>query len=105
MKPQISEFSYGFALTNELVGWTQLSAAPVFPSLLEEGKAGGGYDVQLDLPGVPLYLQFKRSEFLTRSSGREAREIAKIGSTIGIPYYRFDITESTISNQHDSCST
>lgn len=32
MKPEISEFSYGFALTNELVGWVALSAAPVFPS-------------------------------------------------------------------------
>lgn len=101
MKPQISEFSYGFALTNELVGWAELSAAPVFPSLLEEGKAGGGYDVKLDRPGVPLYLQFKRSEFLTRRSGREAREIAKIGGTIGIPYYRFAVTEAAISDQHE----
>jgi len=101
MKPQISEFSYGFALTNELVGWAELSAAPVFPSLLEEGKAGGGYDVKLDRPGVPLYLQFKRSEFLTRRSGREAREVKKIGGTIGIPYYRFAVTDATISDQHE----
>lgn len=101
MKPQISEFSYGFALTNELVGWAELSAAPVFPSLLEEGKAGGGYDVKLERPGVPLYLQFKRSEFLTRRSGREAREIEKIGGTIGIPYYRFAVTEAAISDQHE----
>lgn len=65
MLPEISEFSYGFALMNELVGWTELSAAPVFPSLIEEGKAGGGYDVKLDWPGAPLYLQFKRSEQMT----------------------------------------
>lgn len=101
MKPQISEFSYGFALTNELVGWAELSAAPVFPSLLEEGKAGGGYDVKLERPGVPLYLQFKRSEFLTRRSGREAREIEKNGGKIGIPYYRFAVTEAAISAQHE----
>lgn len=101
MKPQISEFSYGFALTNELVGWAELSAAPVFPSLLEEGKAGGGYDVKLERPGLPLYLQFKRSEFLTRRSGREAREIANVGGTIGIPYYRFAVTEAAISDQHE----
>lgn len=101
MKPQISEFSYGFALTNELVGWEELSAAPVFPSLLEEGKAGGGYDVKLDRPGVPLYLQFKRSEFLTRRSGREAQELARRGQQIQIPYYRFSITEATLSDQHD----
>lgn len=43
MKSDISEFSYGFALTNELVGWVNLRAAPDFPSLIEEGKPGGGY--------------------------------------------------------------
>ncbi|WP_426027236.1 hypothetical protein [Brevundimonas sp. TWP2-3-4b2] len=101
MKPQISEFSYGFALTNELVAWEELSAAPVFPSLLEEGRPGGGYDVKLERPGVPLYLQFKRSEFLTRRSGREARELALRGQQIGIPYYRFAITEDTLSQQHE----
>jgi len=101
MKPRISEFSYGFALTNELVGWAELSAAPVFPSLIEEGRAGGGYDVKLERPGVPLFLQFKRSEFLTRRSGREAREIAKTGARIGIPYYRFAVTESWKSDQHE----
>lgn len=101
MKPQISEFSYGFALTNELVGWAELSAAPVFPSLLEEGKAGGGYDVKLERPGVPLYLQFKRSEFLTRRSGREVREVERIGGTIDVPYYRFAVTEAAISMQHE----
>lgn len=101
MKPQISEFSYGFALTNELVGWEELSAAPVFPSLLEEGKPGGGYDVKLDRPGVPLYLQFKRSEFMTRRNGREARALALSGHRIEIPYYRFPITEGTVSQQHE----
>lgn len=101
MKPQISEFSYGFALTNELVGWQELSAAPVFPSLLEEGRPGGGYDVKLERPGIPLYLQFKRSEFLTRRNGREARELALRGQRVGIPYYRFAITEDTLSHQHE----
>ena len=71
MTPEISEFSYGFALTNELVGWAPLAAAPIFPSLLEEGKAGGGYDVHLDAPGTPLYLQFKRSDCMKRKSAKE----------------------------------
>src|SRR4051794_37173385 len=74
--PEISEFSYGFALTNELVGWTALKAAPMFPSLIEEGKKGGGYDVKLDAPGKPLYLQFKRAHCMTR---RSAREISSYG--------------------------
>lgn len=36
--PEISEFSYGSALTNELAGRMALSVAPVFSSLIEEGK-------------------------------------------------------------------
>ena len=55
MTPEISEFSYGFALTNEIVAWVPLKIARVFPSLIEEGKKGG-YDLMLDMPGVPLYL-------------------------------------------------
>ena len=48
MAPEIPEFSYGFALTNEIVGWNGVSTAPIFPSLIEEGWSGGGYDVLLD---------------------------------------------------------
>ena len=49
MKPNISEFIYGYALTSELISWhgTSITAAPVFPSLYQEGQAGGGYDVML----------------------------------------------------------
>lgn len=101
MLPEISEFSYGFALTNELVGWVELSAAPVFPSLIEEGKTGGGYDVKLDRPGAPLYLQFKRSEFMTRRSAKEFRSVRDQGGVLAIPFYRFAITEAAKSDQHE----
>jgi len=97
MTPEISEFSYGFALTNEIVGWVNLRAAPIFPSLIEEGRKGGGYDVKLDVPGVPLYLQFKRAECMTR---RSAREIRKDKLDLTIPFYRFSIMEARRSNQH-----
>ena len=55
MEPEFSEFSYGYALTDELIHWngTKLKAAPVFPSLYDEG-AGKGYDLKLDRQnGVP----------------------------------------------------
>lgn len=94
--PEISEFSYGFALTNELVGWTTLRAAPIFPSLIEEGRAGGGYDVKLELPGIPLYLQFKRAECMTRRSAKEIRN----GASLSTPFYRFYLMEATRSDQH-----
>ncbi|MDB6453908.1 hypothetical protein [Falsirhodobacter sp. 20TX0035] len=101
MKPEISEFSYGFALTNELVGWIALSTAPVFPSLIEEGKAGGGYDVKLDRPGVPLFLQFKRSHCMVTRAAREYRSVLATGGTLNVPYYRFPITEASTSDQHE----
>ena len=99
MIPEISEFSYGFALTNELVGWTALSTAPVFPSLIEEGRRGGGYDVKLDLPGVPLYLQFKRADYMKR---RNVVEIRDHGLPLNTPFYRFPITQRSKSFQHTS---
>jgi len=98
MTPEISEFSYGFALTNEIIGWAPIAAAPLFPSLIEEGKAGGGYDVKLDMPGVPLYLQFKRADCMTR---RSAREIHTHKLPLSLPFYRFKITESGKSDQHE----
>jgi hypothetical protein len=97
MTPEISEFSYGFALINELIGWLPLHAAPIFPSLIAEGQPDGGYDVALDAPGIPMFLQFKRAECMVRNS---ARETAKFGAGLSLPYYRFDVTRTGKSNQH-----
>ena len=98
MRSLISEFSYGFALTHELVlSLGSLVAAPVFPSLIEEGKAGGGYDVKLQAPGLPLFLQFKRSERLTRGTAREI----KAGAPLTLPYHRIALTARRDSDQHD----
>ena len=57
MKPNISEFSYGYALTDELIHRREINinSAPIFPSLYEEGQNGGGYDLFLDRPGLPLF--------------------------------------------------
>lgn len=45
MTPSISEFSYGYAVTNEVVKLlgTSIAGAPQFPTLYAEGQAGGGY--------------------------------------------------------------
>jgi len=94
----ISEFSYGFALTHEFVlSLGSLVAAPVFPSLIEEGRAGGGYDVKLEAPGLPLFLQFKRSERLTRETAREIRA----GVPLSLPFHRIALTARRDSDQHD----
>lgn len=102
MQSRFSEFSYGFAITNELVGLSNLHVAPVFPSLIEEGKAGGGYDVKLDQPGIPMFLQFKRSERMMRKSAREKVIALKSRLPLSVPFHRFPITPSDESLQHRS---
>lgn len=98
MVPDISEFSYGFALTRELIALTgDLKAAPVFPSLIAEGKKGGGYDVNLDIPGFPLFIQFKRSECMVRRTARETRSPMNFAT----PFYRMKIAERSRSAQHE----
>lgn len=98
MKPDISEFSYGYALTDELIHWhgTPLTAAPVFPSLYEEGQSGGGYDVMLQRPGLPLFLQFKLSDCMVRRSAQEVKD-----GIFNIPFYRMHIRPSRHSEQHE----
>lgn len=95
MKRKVSEFSYGFVLTHELVNaysyW--LTAAPVFPSLIQEGRAGGGYDVNIPVRGYPLFLQFKVSEYMKRRNAKESK-------LVGLPYFRFALHRKTQSNQH-----
>lgn len=69
MDLHFSEFSYGYAVTEEIARLGgPLAAAPVFPSLAEEGMAGRGYDVRINLakPALPLFLQFKLSQYISR---------------------------------------
>jgi hypothetical protein len=65
-----TEFSYGYALTDNIIhaGLPSTPAAPVFPSLIAEGSAGGGYDVQIPAGPVPLFLQFKIPQVVRRRS-------------------------------------
>lgn len=99
MKRKISEFSYGFALTHELVNtykYLLTDQAPIFPSLVEEGKVGGGYDMYLPRHGQPLFLQFKVSEYLWRTNAK-----AEEAKAVGRPYFRFTIYRKTQSKQHE----
>jgi hypothetical protein len=98
MRPTISEFSYGFALTSELIKapGMVITAAPVFPSLIQEGQAGGGWDVQIDKPGLPLFVQFKLCDVMTRRTCREAREAG-----FNVPCYRMHLRSARVSRQHE----
>jgi hypothetical protein len=96
MEATFSEFSYGYALTEEIASGKlgPLVGFPIFPSLYREGRSGGGYDIQLPLLGASLFLQFKLSHYLWRSNAREWADFAG-------PYYRMYLRPLRHSRQHD----
>lgn len=98
MLPNISEFSYGYAVTDELVNWTEagIIAAPIFPSLYQEGQAGGGWDVMLNRPGIPLFLQFKLSHKMVHPNS----SAPDYGYFLP-PFYRMYLRPSRHSDQHE----
>lgn len=96
MKPDISEFSYGYALTEALMWDTGLpiEGAPMFPSLIQEGREGG-YDVGIQFQGLLLFLQFKLSHFMTRGTAFESKQ-----GLLDIPFYRMHLRPTRHSRQH-----
>jgi len=93
MKPEFSEFTYGYVLIEELSQRYHFKSAPIFPSLREEGTVGG-YDSQIKIGGIPFFIQFKRSDYLSRKNAKYYR---RFGST----YFRFNLHALKYSKQHD----
>ena len=99
MRPNFSEFSYGYALTEALVDGRQHLVRPIFPTQRQE--RGGGYDLRLDrigYVGYPLFLQFKLCDGMTR---RTAREIAYSRLPLHCPYLRMPLMPLRKSPQHN----
>ena len=96
MHSDFSEFSYGYAVTEELAtkNKAKVIAAPRFPSLYEEGRKGG-YDVKIPLAGTPVFLQFKLSDYLERRNAKEFRK-----GIMDVPYYRMHLRPARHSDQH-----
>lgn len=93
MRPEFSEFSYGFALTQEICDlFPERLFAPAFPSLLAEGQLGGGYDVFI--PEAAIFLQFKVSDRLTTRAAKES-------GLLNVPYYRAHLHRRNHSDQHE----
>ena len=94
MEPTLTEFSYGYCVTEDLANGfgPGLKGAPYFPSLYAEGKKGGGFDVRI---GHALFLQFKLCEKLTRRSATETQK-----GLIDPPFYRFWLHRRNRSAQH-----
>jgi hypothetical protein len=95
MEPNFSEFSFGYALTENFVNRNSglITGHPIFPSLLEEGRTGG-YDLQLPRFGFPLFLQFKLSDYMIRS-------YAENWDLFNCPHYRMYVRPLRYSNQHN----
>lgn len=93
MKPQFSEFTYGYALTEEMSKNYRFKSVPTFPTLFEEGRVGG-YDVALDISGTPIFLQFKRSDYLSTANAKYYRYFSS-------KYYRFNLHALKHSKQHN----
>jgi len=102
MKPDFSEFSYGYAVTEEFSNWQdlRLQTAPEFPSLLDEGKKGKGYDVALkpNGTGLPLFLQFKCAQYIKYTWTTQESKLGLFRK----PFYRFDLRPTKYSSQHPS---
>ena len=93
MRSEFNEFSYGFAFTHGfLKDLPHVTTAPRFPSLVAEGKVG--WDLKLTYPGLPIFFQYKLSDYLTRPQAKYWEYYKK-------PYFRFDITPRKRSNQHN----
>ena len=95
MRPSFSEFSYGYALTEALVGGRQHLVRPIFPTQREESKSG--YDLKLDCPGYPLFLQFKVCDGM---KSRRAKELSKFQLPIRRPFLRMNLMPAGRSQQH-----
>jgi len=96
VKPDISEFSFGYAITESLIRNSPfpLQAAPLFPSLVQEGRAGG-YDVRIPFSGFPLFLQFKLSDCMVRNSAYESQQ-----GVLYPNFYRMHLRPTRYSQQH-----
>src|SRR5947209_20371502 len=77
--------------TNSLVGSGGLPGAPVFPSLIQEGRSGG-YDVGISSEGWTYRLQFKVSQLMKPQTAMHWGEY-------GHPYFRFPLRPDSYSDQ------
>src|SRR5947209_10645793 len=98
MKLGYSEFSFGYAFTENLIRSSPAvpSGAPVFPNLVQEAQLG--YDVRINLPGLPLFFQYKLPELMTLSTAREISKHHLFG--LVVPFFRMPLMRRSLSQQH-----
>ena len=99
MKLGYTEFSFGYAFTENLIrsASTATGGAPYFPNLYDEGRLG--YDVRIDFPGCPLYLQYKLPDRMIRDTADEISNRSLAG--IVTPFFRMYLMKRSVSRQHE----
>jgi hypothetical protein len=98
MKLSYTEFSFGYAFTENLIRSTKTrpSGAPTFPNLVQEADLG--YDVRVECPSCPLFFQYKLPELMVRNSAAEISLFALPG--ICVPFFRMSLMRRDLSDQH-----
>lgn len=95
-QPDFSEFTFGYSVTRHFEEvYDSRRVLPNFPTQPEE--ADGGYDVDFLEHGVPLFIQFKRSEVMTRRSAVEWKHHPTGWS---LPIYRMHLHGHNEYRQH-----
>lgn len=101
MKKQLgySEFSFGYAFTENMVRSFGSTAAPQFPTLQQEGQLG--YDLKVHAGGVPLFLQYKLPEPMVRRTAAEISKHRLDGRGLSTPFLRMYLMRRSVSQQHE----
>lgn len=99
-KPEFSEFTFGYAFTNNFQAWlgNDFVGVPVFPNLVQEGRRGGGYDVAMSTQSEPFFFQFKIPQIVGKRS-------KLLPPGYHAPYYRMHMEPGAKSTQHESLLT
>lgn len=96
IKPEFSEFTFGYAFTENFTnGWIggDVRSVPIFPSLIQEGRLAGGYDVEIPTRAEPILFQFKIPQIVRRRS-------QFLPPNYSTPYYRMHLEPGAKSTQH-----
>ncbi len=98
MKVGYTEFSFGYAFTENLIRSSSTAplGAPIFPNLIQEGQ--WGFDIKINFPAAPLFLQYKLPDLMKRGTAFEIADLNCRGLTI--PFFRIGMMRRDISRQH-----
>lgn len=94
---EFSESTYALSFAENL--WRRarnaIQFAPIVPTLAQEGRLDGGYDLLIRFGAAPVMFQFKVPDHIRRRSGEHRLQFAG-------PFYRFKLMPRRVSEQHEA---